>query len=188
MAAAAAPVRQLPLAAWAAWLPLALPLLLVQTAAEELAFRGFLMQCLAARFARPLVWFLLPALLFGALHWNPAELGANASLVALSATVIGLVLADVTAKTGNLSAAIGLHFANNVTSLLVVSLPGAARRPQPLGGRRRSRRSRVRRAAPPRRSPDHAPRLGRPGAASADCIRGCAVLSRRDDRRGAGPQ
>ena len=100
------------------------PLLLVQTAAEELAFRGYLMQSLAARFASRWVWLLLPALLFGALHWNPAEFGANAWLVALSTTVVGLVLADVTAKTGNLSAAIGLHFANNVTSLLVVSLPG----------------------------------------------------------------
>jgi len=82
------------------------------------------MQSLAARFASRWIWLLLPALLFGALHWNPAELGANAPLVVLSTTVIGLVLADVTAKTGNLSAAIGLHFANNVTSLLVVSLPG----------------------------------------------------------------
>ena len=40
----------MPLAAWAAWLPLVLPALLVQTAAEEIAFRGYLMQGLAARF------------------------------------------------------------------------------------------------------------------------------------------
>jgi membrane protease YdiL (CAAX protease family) len=117
-------LQQLPLATWAAWLPLALPLLLVQTAAEELAFRGYLMQGLAARFASPWVWFLLPALAFGALHWNPGEFGADAWVVVLSTTVIGLVLADVTVRTGNLSAAIGLHFANNVTSLLIVTLPG----------------------------------------------------------------
>ena len=32
------------LAEWAAWLPLALPLILLQAGAEELAFRGYLMQ------------------------------------------------------------------------------------------------------------------------------------------------
>ncbi len=117
------PVRQMSLAAWAAWLPLALPALLVQTAAEEIAFRGYLLQGLAARFRSRWIWWLLPALGFGALHWNPAEFGANAWLVALSTAVIGLILADVTIRTGNLSAAIGLHFANNVASLLVVALP-----------------------------------------------------------------
>ena len=54
---------------------------------------------------------------------EPGRFGANAWIVALSTAVIGLVLADVTVKTGNLSAAIGLHFANNVSSLLLVSLP-----------------------------------------------------------------
>lgn len=119
----AAPARQMPLATWAAWLPLVLPALLVQTTAEEMAFRGFLMQSLAARFRSRRVWLLLPAALFGLLHWNPAEFGANAWIVALSTTVAGLVLADVTVRTGNLSAAVGLHFANNVSSLLLVSLP-----------------------------------------------------------------
>ena len=117
------PERQLPLAAWAAWLPLALPAILVQSAAEELVFRGFLMQSLAARFRSPVAWWLLPSLLFGALHWNPHELGANAGLAVLASTVVGLALADVTARSGNLSAAIGLHFANNVIAMLVVALP-----------------------------------------------------------------
>lgn len=119
----AAPVRRMPLATWAAWLPLVLPALLLQTAAEEIAFRGYLMQSLAARFRSRLAWLLLPAALFGALHWDPAEFGANAWLVVLSTAVVGLILADVTVRTGNLSAAIGLHFANNVSSLLFVSLP-----------------------------------------------------------------
>ncbi len=123
VASVAAPVRQMPLATWAAWLPLALPAVLLQTAAEELAFRGYLMQGLAARFRSRWVWWLVPALLFGALHWNPGEFGPDAWIVALSTAVVGLVLADVTVRTGNLSTAIGLHFANNVGSLLLVSLP-----------------------------------------------------------------
>lgn len=113
--------RPASLAAWALRLPLALPALLAQTAAEELAFRGFLMQGLAARFRSPFVWFLLPALLFGLLHWNGESGPRNAWLTVGAATVIGLVLADVTIRTGDLSAAIGLHFANNVFAVLVLA-------------------------------------------------------------------
>lgn len=116
--------RMRSLADWAAWLPLVAPAVLIQTAAEEIAFRGYLLQSLAARFRSPLVWWLLPSLMFGALHWNPAELGGNAALGVLATAVVGLALADVTAWSGNLSAAIGLHFTNNVLALLVVASPG----------------------------------------------------------------
>jgi membrane protease YdiL (CAAX protease family) len=123
LAVVAAPERQTALAEWAAWLPLALPAILVQSIAEELAFRGFLLQSLAARFCSPLVWWLLPAVMFGALHWNPAELGPNAPLGVLASTLIGLALADATVRTGHLSAAIGLHFSNNIMAMLVIAMP-----------------------------------------------------------------
>jgi membrane protease YdiL (CAAX protease family) len=85
-----APVtRQTGLLAWAAWLPLALPAILVQSAAEELLFRGFLLQGLAARFRSAWIWWLVPALLFGVLHWNPGAFGADAWLGVLATTVIG---------------------------------------------------------------------------------------------------
>jgi membrane protease YdiL (CAAX protease family) len=123
LALLAPPERQATLAAWALRLPLALPAILVQSAAEELAFRGFLTQSLAARYRSALVWWLLPAALFGALHWSPAELGANAPMGVAITAVIGLALADVTVRTGNLSPAIGLHFANNALAMLVVAPP-----------------------------------------------------------------
>lgn len=119
----APPVRQATLGGWAAWLPLALPAVLVQTAAEEIAFRGWLMQGLAARFRSRAVWWLVPALLFGLLHWDPGSFGDEAWIAVVSATAMGLVLADVTIRTGNLSAAMGLHFANNAVALLVVAMP-----------------------------------------------------------------
>ena len=81
------------------------------------------MQGLAARFRSPLAWWLLPAVLFGILHWNPVEFGGDAWLAALAATVIGLVLGHVAAATGNLSVAMGLHFANNVFAMLVLAVP-----------------------------------------------------------------
>ena len=119
-----APLRQTSLGAWMRLLPLALPLVLLQTAAEETLFRGYLLQSLAARFRSPLAWALAPALAFGALHWNGPALGRDAWLAVAAAAAIGLAFADVTARTGNLSAAIGLHFGNNVAALLIVAMPG----------------------------------------------------------------
>lgn len=122
--ALAPPVRQADTLAWARLLPLAVPLVLVQTAAEELLFRGYLTQTLAARFRSPRVWALLPAAAFGALHWDGATYGPDAWLAVAAATAVGLALTDVTVRTGNLSAAIGIHFANNLVALLVVAMPG----------------------------------------------------------------
>lgn len=106
------------------WLPVALPGLLVQVGAEELVFRGYLQQQLAARWTSPWVWMVLPATLFGLLHWSPEQYGAVAPLVALWAVAFGLAAADLTARTGNLGAAVGLHFANNAQTLFLVGLYG----------------------------------------------------------------
>ncbi|WP_212523794.1 CPBP family intramembrane glutamic endopeptidase [Actibacterium sp. MT2.3-13A] len=109
---------------WLGLLPLALPAILVQTSAEEMLFRGYLQQQLAARFAAPLVWMGLPALVFAWGHYAPGEAGANALGMALWAAAFSLCAADLTARTGSLGAAIGLHFANNALAILIVSLPG----------------------------------------------------------------
>ncbi len=120
----APPVRIAGFGAWTRMLPLALVLVLVQTAAEELLFRGYLTQALAARFRSPFFWAVLPALGFGLLHWDGAGYGRDAWLAVAAATAVGLAFSDVTARTGNLSTAIGLHFANNVVALLVIAMPG----------------------------------------------------------------
>lgn len=120
----ASPTQQLTLPIWAAFLLPALIALLLQTSAEELVFRGYLQPLLATRFQSPFIWFLIPAILFGAVHWQPGIFGANAWLVVVAATLIGLITADVTARTGNISAAIGLHFANNAFGLLLIATPG----------------------------------------------------------------
>ncbi|MBY6155442.1 CPBP family intramembrane metalloprotease [Vannielia litorea] len=108
---------------WMLWLLLALPLLFVQIAAEELLFRGYLMQQLAARFAARWVWFTVPALAFGLLHWDP-EAGRNLPLVLISAFAFGLIAADLTERTGSLGAAMGFHFANNLLALFILSIKG----------------------------------------------------------------
>jgi membrane protease YdiL (CAAX protease family) len=118
------------IAEWFAWLiPLSL-LLLLQVSGEELAFRGYLVQSLAARFRSPLIWAVLPALFFAIVHWNGEALPLmNASSILTIAAFAALATALVVA-TGNLGAGIGVHLGMNVFSILGVShmnwLNGAA--------------------------------------------------------------
>lgn len=118
-------VRNLPTGLFLSFLPLALAGLLLQTGAEELLFRSYLQGQLAARFAHPLVWMVGPALLFGALHYDPATAGGNAGWVVASATLFGLVAADLVRVTGSIGAGWGLHFVNNASAMLVVSIDGS---------------------------------------------------------------
>jgi membrane protease YdiL (CAAX protease family) len=114
----------LPLGIWASFLPLALVAIALQTGAEEMLFRGYLQQQLAARFATPLVWMVLPSALFGLAHYDPGTAGASAPLVALAAGLFGLLAADLTRRTGSIGAAWGMHFANNCFAILGISVQG----------------------------------------------------------------
>ncbi|WP_226780251.1 CPBP family intramembrane glutamic endopeptidase [Oceaniglobus trochenteri] len=109
---------------WLWLVPLALAGVALQTLAEELVFRGYLTQQLAARFQSPVIWLILPALAFGAVHYDPATAGASVWVVVGSATVFGLVAADLTRRTGSLGAAWGFHFANNLLAILVLATKG----------------------------------------------------------------
>jgi CAAX protease family protein len=111
----------LALPVWLAWLPFSLVLVLIQTSAEELVFRGYIQQQLAARFSSPLIWWLLPSALFSLMHYEPETYGPNTWLVVIGAGLIGLVAADVTARTGNLGAAIAIHFVNNAMAILFIA-------------------------------------------------------------------
>lgn len=113
-----------PMPEWLAFLPLALLGILIQTGAEELVFRGYVQGQLAARFRSPLAWMTLPTILFGLAHYAPAEMGANTWIMVASIGVFGLVASDLTARTGSLGLAWGLHFANNVLAILILSTAG----------------------------------------------------------------
>jgi CAAX protease family protein len=118
------------LVAWLIWLGPTLVLLLIQVSAEELTFRGYLLQSLAARFRSPFVWALLPLALFTALHWNallapPMQAAMLVSIAAFAAAATVLVV-----RTGNLGAGVGMHFGLNTFGIIFVShtswLSGAA--------------------------------------------------------------
>jgi len=113
----------LPMRTWLLILPISLLAVFIQTSAEELLFRGYLQQQLAARFASSLVWMGVPSVLFALGHYAPDMAGDNAVMVALWAGIFGLLMADLTARTGSLGPAMAIHFLNNALAMLITSVP-----------------------------------------------------------------
>jgi len=113
------PSLALPTLSWMSWMLIAVPVLLAQCTTEELFFRGYLQQQLAARFASHWAWLVLPSVLFGLLHYNAAAPSLFNWLNMGALAMMGAMAADVTARTGNLGAAIGLHFGNNLYLLML---------------------------------------------------------------------
>ncbi len=110
----------LPFVTWLTLLPVALIAVLLQVSTEEVLFRGYILQQLAARFAHPAIWMVLPSALFGLLHHDPT-LGANSVWLMGSAMLFGIAASDLTARSGSLGPAIALHFANNASAFLLVT-------------------------------------------------------------------
>ncbi len=118
-------VPNLEMGQWLRLLPLALLGVLVQVEAEELLFRGYIQQALAARFSSGWVWMGLPSVIFALGHYLPAEAGENALLIALWAGLFGVLMADLTARAGSLGPAVAVHLVNNVVALLIVGSPSS---------------------------------------------------------------
>lgn len=108
---------------WLLALPFAVLAIMVQVSAEEILFRGYLQQQLAARFNAPVVWIGIPAILFGLGHYMPGEAGQNANLIVIWAVVFGILMADLTARAGSLGPAIAVHFVNNFIAIAIISMP-----------------------------------------------------------------
>jgi uncharacterized protein len=110
--------------AWFFMLPVACIAVLIQTGSEELLYRGYLLQSLGARRDSSALWMALPALLFGLSHYNPT-IPFDATLEhVIWTTAFGLAAADLTARTGSLGAAIGLHFTHNLPLVVLYATPG----------------------------------------------------------------
>ncbi|MGH1330404.1 MAG: lysostaphin resistance A-like protein [Paracoccaceae bacterium] len=107
---------------WLALLPLALLGILVQVSTEEIMFRGYLQQQLAARFKSPIIWMLIPATLFALGHFS-SENGELAPFIVIWALLFGVAAADLTARSGSLGPAIALHLVNNAAAMLLVAMP-----------------------------------------------------------------
>ena len=110
--------------ALSSWLLFLIPIVLLaflQTSSEEMLFRGYLLRALAYRFRSPLVWAVLPGLLFTSLHWNSDSTLAINACVLVSIGAFALLLTLLVYATGNLGAGLGAHLGNNLTGFLLIS-------------------------------------------------------------------
>ncbi len=107
------------------WLPFAGAVLLLtplQCLAEELAFRGYLLQALGRLWTAPAFVIVASALLFTLPHlFNPEVAAYGFWLMAANYFGMGLFLAWITLRDGRLELAIGAHAANNVLLALTVN-------------------------------------------------------------------
>lgn len=113
-----------PLLPWLMWMPVTIVALLIQTGAEELYFRGYLQQQLAAMSEKRMVWMGIPSVLFGAGHYLNGFGPADGLLYAIWAACLGFACADLTARTGNIGAAVGLHLSNNLAAFTISGVAG----------------------------------------------------------------
>ncbi len=97
----------------------------LQTATEELIFRGYLMQALGLLLRRPFWLVVASAIIFMLPHLANPEVSRSSVLIPLEYLAIGLVLALVTLRDGRLELAIGLHAANNLFSALIANYEGS---------------------------------------------------------------
>ena len=106
------------------WLPFALAALLLtplQCAAEELVFRGYVLQGLGRRLRHPLALAVLAGVIFTVPHlYNPEVAAYGLAIMAANYFAMGLFLASVTLRDGRLELAIGAHAGNNLLLALVV--------------------------------------------------------------------
>lgn len=106
---------------------LSLVLIPLQTATEELIFRGYLAQGLSLFGAGIWPSLIIPALVFGLLHGVNPEVQAYGLLSTLPFYVVfGLLAGWLTLRSRGLELSIGLHAANNLYAALVVTFPSSA--------------------------------------------------------------
>ncbi|MBA3680592.1 MAG: CPBP family intramembrane metalloprotease [Bacteroidetes bacterium] len=104
-------------------------LLPIQTSAEEIIIRGYLMQGLALIFKNGIIPLILTSLLFGFLHMENPEAREFGWMVMLPYyATFGLFLGLITLLDEGLELALGIHLANNFISCLLVTTPNGTLR------------------------------------------------------------
>ena len=108
-------------------LVVALLLLPLQVAAEEIVMRGYLMQAVALLSKHRWIPLLVTSLLFGLLHFANPETGEFGFLPAMYGYIfMGLFLGLITLLDDGLELPIGIHFANNLYAATITTYPAAA--------------------------------------------------------------
>jgi membrane protease YdiL (CAAX protease family) len=100
---------------------LALLLIPIQASAEELFFRGYLLQGFGLRLRNIWMLSLISGIVFGLPHLLNPEASVNFWLMGFFYISIGAVMAFVSLRDGRLELALGLHAANNLFSALIAN-------------------------------------------------------------------
>ena len=111
------------------WLPYALAAIIlfpIQAAAEELFFRGYLLQGLGLHTRQTWVLAGVTGLIFALLHIENPEVGSEFWLVMGFYLVFGVALALMTLRDNGLELALGIHAANNLFASLIANFKGSA--------------------------------------------------------------
>jgi uncharacterized protein len=96
----------------------ALILIPIQTSAEELFFRGYLLQWMGLRLKNKWMLALINGVLFFLPHIANPEMSSNAVLMGLGYFAFGFFAAFITLQDNGLELALGMHAANNLFSAL----------------------------------------------------------------------
>jgi len=108
------------------FLPIALVITPIQTTAEELFFRGYLLQGIGLKTRSLLIPILGSSLLFMLPHLLNPETKLNLFLMALLYLLLGIFLAVITVKDNSLELAMGVHAANNLFVVLILNYSNSA--------------------------------------------------------------
>jgi membrane protease YdiL (CAAX protease family) len=100
---------------------LALVLVPIQTSAEELFFRGYILQGVGLRLRN--IWILsaISGFVFMVPHFLNPEASVNYGLMGFYYFFIGAVMAYISLRDGRLELALGLHAANNLFAALIAN-------------------------------------------------------------------
>jgi hypothetical protein len=109
----------------------ALVLIPIQTSAEEVFFRGYLLQWIGLRLKNKWILSFLNGVLFFLPHAANPEMAVNSLLVGLGYFAIGFFFTLITVQDNGMELALGMHAANNLFAVLfanykVTALPSPA--------------------------------------------------------------
>lgn len=96
----------------------ALVLIPIQTSAEEIFFRGYLLQWMGLRLRNKWLLSLLNGILFFLPHAANPEMAVNSLLVGLGYFAIGFFFTLITVKDNGMELALGAHASNNLFAAL----------------------------------------------------------------------
>ena len=117
---------ELPLSVWAVWLVPILLAIVIQASSEELLFRGYILQHFACWSRHPLIWAVIPSVIFAVLHYDPGMEAGMRTRMLVHIFSIGIIMAALVWRTGGLEAAIGLHVTNNALAIGGAGMEGSA--------------------------------------------------------------